>query len=204
MDFENIYNCTFRYVYRFFYYKSVNAASIEDLSHEVFLRFYKKFPNQKFEETEAKRMLFGFSNNVYKEWVREQVKEKRAEFLENFDYDVSVEEDSEDFGASEYSLEMKLESQKKVVFEGMKQLSPKIREILEYRFVQELSRKAIAEKMGIKEKDVHTYQKRGIKYLKKIIFSSSPKSSTQEAVLDQVFLDHKDDPKTPALSPPKD
>jgi RNA polymerase sigma factor (sigma-70 family) len=172
VDFENIYNCTFRYVYRFFYYKSVNPASIEDLSHEVFLRFYKKYGTQHFEETEAKRILFGFSSNIYKEWVREQVKEKRAEFLENYDYDVQVEEDLDDFHDGDNAFELKLESQKKIVFDAMSKLNPKIREILECRFVHGMSRKMIAEKMGIKEKDVHTYQKRGIKYLKKIIGES--------------------------------
>ena len=164
VDFQSIYNCTFQYVYRFFYYKSVNTSSVEDLTHEVFIRFFKKFGDRLIEEQEAKRILFGFSSNVYKEWVREQVKAKRADLLDNYNY----EQDSQDDFVDEL-YEQKLESQRKIVLNAMTKLNPKVRFVLESRFLNKMSRKEIAEKMGISEKDVHTYQKRGVKYLKKII-----------------------------------
>jgi RNA polymerase sigma factor (sigma-70 family) len=164
VDFKNIYNCTFQYVYRFFYYKSVNPSSVEDLTHEVFIRFFKKYGDRLIEETEAKRILFGFSSNVYKEWVREQVKAKRTDLLDNYDYGQNDEDDFLDD-----SYEKKLLAQRKLILEALTHLNPKVRYVLECRFLHGMSRKEIAGKMEISEKDVHTYQKRGVRYLKKII-----------------------------------
>jgi RNA polymerase sigma-B factor len=144
------------------------------------MRFYKKYGQQMFEEIEAKRILFGFCRNVYREWVREQVKQKRADFLDNYDYeseDEAVEhhtldeslESLNDFSAEPTEFEKRMEEQRKVLIEALRQLNPRVREVLECRFFHNMTRKQISEKMGISEKDVHTYQKRGIKYLKKMI-----------------------------------
>lgn len=186
VDFQAIYNATFQYVYRFFYYKSVNSASIEDLAHDVYLRFYKKYGETSFELVEAKRILFGFCRNVYREWVREQIKEKRSEFLENYDYDVEHEGEIstlsepddvfEEFAEEQTDFEKRHESQKELLKEAISRLNPRVKEILECRFFHNMTRKEIAEKLNMNEKDVHTYQKRGIKYLRKMIHEDGGES----------------------------
>lgn len=163
MSFEEIYKLTFKYVYRFFYYKSVNPAEIEDLAHEVYIRYYKKFSSRDIEEVEIKKILYGISNNLYKEWVRQKVKENKVELIDNYDY----EENVEDFCDEAY--EVRLEGQKKQLLEALKLLNEKVRTVLECRFLHGMSRKEISLKLDMKEKDVHTYQKRGIRYLNKII-----------------------------------
>jgi len=163
VSFEHIYKTTFQYVYRFFYYKSVNQADIEDLEHEVYIRFYKKFDFENLPEVETKRILFGIARNVYREWVRQCIKENKAEFLDNYEYEDLID----DFVDEEF--EKKIALQKQVVLEAIEKLNPTVKSVLEYRFIHAKSRKEIAELLGIKEKDVHTYQKRGIKYLRKLI-----------------------------------
>lgn len=162
MDFEKIYNATYGNVYRFFYYKSVEKATIEDLSHEVYIRFYKKFRERDLDDIESKKILYGFCSNIYKEWVRQSIKENKADLVDN----IHIEEPEEEFSEG---FEEKVTKQKQVLLQAMEKLNPKVKSILEYRFLHNMSRKEIAEKLNMNEKDVHTYQKRGIKYLKKYV-----------------------------------
>lgn len=163
MSFEEIYKLTFGYVYKFFYYKNVNSAYLEDLTQDVFMRYYNKYSSNNFSETEAKRILFGISQNVYREWVRDMVKRNRADFDETY---FEYEEDEYDWEDENVS---KHEDYKKIILEKMKSLNPRVREVLELRFLENMSRKEVAEKLNMSEKDVHTYQKRGIKYLNKLV-----------------------------------
>jgi RNA polymerase sigma factor (sigma-70 family) len=165
MSFDQIYNATFKNIYRYFYYKGVNQAEVEDLVHEVYIRFYQKYKDRNLEQVEATKILFGFSRNIYKEWVRKCIKEKRVDLLENYDYFEYEEESISEFADDEY--EKRRDLQKSMIMAGLNHLNPKVRSVLELRFLHGMTRKEIAAKLDMKEKDVHTYQKRGIKYLKK-------------------------------------
>ena len=163
MNFEELYNLNFKYVYRFFYYKSVSKEEIEDLTHEVFIRFYGKYNGKNISQEESKRILFGFCNNIYKEFVRKSIKENRAEFNDFLQYEEIFEEFVEE------CFEEKLSEMRALISQNIQKLNPKVRAILECRFIHNMSRKEVAAKFNITEKDVHTYQKRGVKYLKKMV-----------------------------------
>ena len=53
-----------------------------------------------------------------------------------------------------------------MLHDTIKSLNPVVRQVLELRFLQNKSRKETAELLQINEDQVHTYQKRGVKYLK--------------------------------------
>jgi RNA polymerase sigma-70 factor (ECF subfamily) len=163
VNFEELYNLNFKYVYRFFYYKSVAKEEIEDLTHEVFIRFYAKFKDYNIDQIESKKILFGFCCNIYKEHVRKSIKENRVEYNDLFEYDECFEEFVDD------EMELKLDNMQKLISECLPKLNPKVRAILECRFLKGMTRKETAAKFNITEKDVHTYQKRGVRYLKKMI-----------------------------------
>ncbi|MFW5720396.1 MAG: RNA polymerase sigma factor [Candidatus Dojkabacteria bacterium] len=165
MDFESLYKLHFTSVYRFFYYKSVNTSEIEDLVHDVFMRFYTKYSQETFDEDESKKILYGYARNIYKEWVRARIKEKKTDFNDDIDYSDSFD------SLPGKEFEEKLKSQRLQVQEALKLLNPKVKAVIEMRFLAGMSRKEIAEKLHMKENDVHTYQKRGVKYLDKIINS---------------------------------
>jgi len=166
-EFEELYKSTFESLYRFFYYKSVGKSDVEDLVQEVFSRFYGKYFDKRLSKEESTKILYGISKNLYKEWVRKSIKENRVDFIDNIQFDEIVDEDEEDLmSENRYKI---IDEQKLVVHKAMEKLSANVKLVLEYRFIHNMTRKQIAEKMGMKQKDVHTYQKRGIKYLKKII-----------------------------------
>ena len=158
-------------MYRFFYYKSVNSAYIEDLSQDVYIRFYNKFSDKELSEVESKKILYGIARNVYKEWVRQSIKEKRVSLLDNFEYEELDHGDLLDLFLELENPEFdeKLLKNQEILKEAIETLGENVRNVIKMRFVEGLSRKEVAEKLNIKEKDVHTYQKRGVKYLKKLI-----------------------------------
>jgi RNA polymerase sigma-70 factor, ECF subfamily len=164
---EEIYDKTFESIYRFFYYKSVNRSEIEDLVQEVYIRFFRKTDISGTDIILCQKLLYGFSRNIYKEWVRKQIKSElvysNIDYLSNDDSDPindpSVEHDS---------LFLK---------EAIEKLNPVVRQVITMRFIENLSRKEIADKLNIKEKHVHVYQRRGIKYLRDYFSQHvSPKS----------------------------
>lgn len=170
MSFEELYNSCFSKVYKFFYYKYVEKDYIEDLVHDAFLRFYKKYSDKDLSSDEHQKILFGICRNVYKEWVRKAVKEKNVSFLDNYEYEIadeSVPDDEVLFEAD--NAEKIIENNLELIKECLDELNETVRKVLEYRFLEGKTRKETAELLNIKEKDVHTYQKRGVKYLKKKI-----------------------------------
>lgn len=163
MVFEDIYSLYYKNVYRFFYYKFVSKPDIEDLSHDVFLRFYSKFNHKSCNEDEARKLLYGICRNVYKEWVRNCIKSQSNIYCDDLDYSISYE----DFYSE--GFEQKRMKQKEALLHALETLNPVVKQVLELRFFKGLTRKETAEKLGIKEKEVHTYQKRGIQYIHKRI-----------------------------------
>lgn len=178
VNFEVFYKQSFQKIYRFFYYKSVESSIVEDLTHDVYLRFYQKYSQNPLSEEESIKILYGIARNVYREWVRKSISEKKVSLIDNLDYgnesdeytaesiesliDSSNEEVESDF---DQDLAEKMQSVK----ECFAELNDKVRQVLEYRFLEGKSRKEVAEILGINEKDVHTYQKRGVKYIKKML-----------------------------------
>lgn len=172
MTFEEFYNLNFSKVYKFFYYKFVQKDEIEDLAQDVFMRFYKKYaPSLEKNPQDSLKLLYGICRNVYREWVRKSMKDRTVAFVDEYEYEDSDEslsaEDQYLFDAEkpEESINFNLEELKI----HLESLNEKVRLVLQYRFLEGKSRKETAEIMKIAEKDVHTYQKRGIKYLKKLV-----------------------------------
>ena len=169
MKFEDFYKLTFRQVYSFLYYKCVNKSEVEDLAQESFLRLYQKYGDDITDEVEARKILFGIAKNVYRTWVSKRIHETKVEDIEQVSFD---DNDEETELAEKEEYQKSLDIQRDIIKRAMKHLNPNVRSVLECRFLEAMTRKQVAEKLGMKEKDVHTYQKRGIKYLNKLINES--------------------------------
>lgn len=165
MDFEYLYKNTFKAVFRFFYYKGADKFSAEDLSQEVYLRFYKNFKDEN-DIVTSKKILYGICINVYKEWIRLRIKNNSISYDDSIDYDTYTG-DVEDY--ENESFDDNYKNKKEAILNALGKLNPIIRKVIECRFLQGLSRAETAESLGITQETVHTYQKRGIKYLKRII-----------------------------------
>lgn len=150
----------------FFYNLDVEKAFLEDLIQDTFIALYQNKKYHKKSTSEQEKILFGIAKNVYRMWVSKRVKE--LNMSEHIDRYADPEIYSLDNFQDE-NLEKELVKKQEIVNSAIKKLNPTVQQVIQMRFVEKLSRKEIAEKLGIKEKDVHTYQKRGIKYLNKMI-----------------------------------
>jgi RNA polymerase sigma-70 factor (ECF subfamily) len=163
MDAESLYREHVRPVHRYFYYKGVALGDVEDLVQESFFRFFRDYAEREFTEVEIRKILYAISRNVWLEWVRSQVKHQTYELDELR----MIPETAEDFVHIEDEVED--ERQREQLREAIQNLNPTLRAVLTLRFIEGKTRREIAAELQIKEKDVHTYQKRGIKALHKSI-----------------------------------
>jgi RNA polymerase sigma factor (sigma-70 family) len=166
VTFEEFYKLSFPKAYRYFYYKSVEKAYIEDLAHEVYIRFYQKYSSEATSLEECMKILYGICRNVYREWVRKQVSEKSVPLIDNLKYEIYDDQSYNHEVFEDDSFDKKVTLMKKEMKKAVAGLNGRLRLVLEYRFLQGKTRKEVAEILKINEKDVHTYQKRAIKYLK--------------------------------------
>lgn len=162
MPFEEFYQQTFKTCFRFFYYRSVGFENIEDLCQEAYLRFYNKYLDKLQDPEESKKILFGICRNLYKEWVKNQ-KTKDLELFENYEYSGSY--NSFDASQDEDFVDT-LDHYRNVLHTALAELNDTVRKVINLRFIEGKTRGETAEILGISEDNVHTYQKRGVKYLK--------------------------------------
>ena len=164
MDQEGVYNSNFKRVYRFFYYKDVQPpAEIEDLVHNVLLRFFQKYNCQKLDSEESSKIIFGIAKNVYKEWVRELLNNRTTELNDEIDHPC------DDDTYPDEDFERKIAQFRQNVSDAINKLSPSLKEVITMRFLDGMTRKEVAEKLKVSEKHVHVYQRRGIIALQNII-----------------------------------
>lgn len=167
--FSELYQTSFKGVFRFFYYKSVNFNSIEELCQEVYLRFWKNYTSKLGDADQCKKILYGICLNVYREWVRSQISSQFVS-LESY-WEQLMDEDSlsstqnwEDEKYEEHLGELKNRLRTAIA-----KLSPRLREVVELKYLQGLTRRQTSEQMGLTEDQVHTYQKRAVKALKDLV-----------------------------------
>jgi|GEM_PF-1037333 len=175
-DFQEFYDNTFKGGWRFFFYKNVGRSNIEDLVQEAYLRFFQSYLHKLSDLNESRKILNGICLNVYREWVKVQVQKGTVwEYVEELDW----EEEKASF--EEYSnpdFDNEMERRKILLREALNQLSGQVRQVLELRYLEGLTRHQTAEKLSVSEDQVHTYQKRGIRYLSDIL-------NCQQSITDQ-------------------
>jgi len=169
--FEIFYRNSFKGVFRFFYYKSVDLQSIEELCQEVYMRFWKNYKAYLEDFAQSKKIIYGIALNVYREWVRSSLKNETL-CVDDFWEQLATEEQISSIDPwlnSDYEKQhQKLKKRLKI---AISQLPEKQKLVLEYRFLRRLTRKETAARMNTTEDNVYTYQKRAIKALKQIVNS---------------------------------
>ena len=89
-EFENMFQETFRQyadaIFRFCFVKVNNQALAEDMTQEVFMRYWQYLRNGK-EVTNARALLYTIANNLAKDWYR---KKKAIPLEENNDHEAAL------------------------------------------------------------------------------------------------------------------
>lgn len=168
--FKDFYEKTFKAVFRFFYYRSeyIDTNTAADLAQESYLRFWNKYKDKLQDFQESQKLIWGICKNVYKEWLKNNVKDAVGFWGNLDDWERLWTQDqisSVDYwDDDDYSK--KLEYLRKVLKKLIDKLPNRLKEVINLRYYLGLSRREVAWRLGMKEDHVHTYQKRAIKLLK--------------------------------------
>lgn len=170
MEFSKFYESTFHNVVGFFSNLGLTRVDIEDLTQESYLILYKNyFFREGLEEVEMSKILFGICKNQYRDFVKKNI--GRYNLIES----VELVEDPDNYPEALFFAKDELEYEERVhqlklqISKALDTTKGKVREVLKYRFIDGKTRKEVSRLLMISEKDVHTYQKRGIKYIKKYL-----------------------------------
>lgn len=162
MHAEGVYRARFKPLYRYFYYKNIRHADIDDLVQDTFLRFFERYDVATLNETDCAKLLYGFARNIYLEWVRKHANHPIAELNEDFP-DESTENDWENTSANDLS------DNRKELLAAIEELNPTLRKVIQLRFLEGKTRRETADLLSIEPKHVHVYQRRAIAALKKTL-----------------------------------
>ncbi|PIR86759.1 MAG: RNA polymerase subunit sigma-24 [Candidatus Harrisonbacteria bacterium CG10_big_fil_rev_8_21_14_0_10_49_15] len=161
--FGRLYDHYIKAIYRFIAVKVGSKEQAEDLTHEVFLRAWQKLPS-------FKSRGFPFSSWLYR-IARNRVIDHYRTQKSHLNVDDLVGQMEEEFlkvsSDQRQQLDLKLDLEK--VMSALEQLTPDQREVMELRFIEDLSPKEIAEVIGKREGTVRILQHRATKKLQELL-----------------------------------
>ncbi|MEI6477645.1 MAG: RNA polymerase sigma factor [bacterium] len=160
MEEHDLYKLSFPRIIRYFLYRDVGSDEAEDLAQETYVRFFAKYRCNDMDETVCIKILYTIARNIYREWVRERVNRPVYELQQDFPITEPVggEDDVEGYDDTE--------ALRPLLMDALAGLNPTLRQVVTLRLIEGLTRRETAERLSIKEKDVHTYQKRAVRQLR--------------------------------------
>jgi RNA polymerase sigma factor (sigma-70 family) len=162
MDAEGVYRERFKPLYRYFYYKNIRVADIDDLVQDTFLRFFERYDTTTLTADDCAKLLYGFARNIYLEWVRAHATHSVVELNDDFP-DSSSEEEYE---AEQKPLSLEVRG---ALLTAIHSLNPTLRQVITMRFLEGKTRREVALALDIEPKHVHVYQRRAIAALEKLL-----------------------------------
>jgi RNA polymerase sigma-70 factor, ECF subfamily len=173
MKVQKIYQEHFDKIYAFFYYKTYDTKSSEDLTSQTFLIYLEKVYDKDVQITDDKKFLYGIMRKVWLRFLQDKYK-KNEQFIEDMDNFASyVDNETEKEGR-------KNDRERVSAFIDM--LPRKQKEIMSLRLLERCSLAEIAHILGKDMNYVKTTQKRGIKSLKSLIKDTPLRSIEGEAI----------------------
>lgn len=154
-ELELLFRQHLKKVYQFYFFKVLDKASAEDLTSDTFVRFVKIASENDIAKPSS--FLYGVMQNVWQEWLRN--KYNREIPIESFD-DFALE--VETF----VSFQSKKEPDEKLQ-RAFRVLPLHQREVLSHRFIDDLSLKETALRLGKDVNYVKVTQRRGLMALRK-------------------------------------
>jgi len=170
-EFSKIYNENIDKIFRFFYLRVNSQETAQDLTAQVFLKFFEKkisfVQGEKVEETKKNKVLnpraflFKMARNQLIDFYRR--KERRNLSLENLDIDVP------DTGISGkiFSEKLEISWEMEQVIQALQKLNPLYADIVTWRYLDDLSFKEISQILNKKEGTVRVSLQRAMAALKK-------------------------------------
>ena len=160
MSIHSLYETHFDAVYKFFYFKSFDQLTSEDLTSQTFLIMLEKMHSEETQIKDQKKFLYGIMRNV---WLRHlQEKYRRAEeFIESIN-------DFEQYVYDELAKESSTSDEARVQ-RYIEKLPDSQRHVLEMRLLRHLTLSEICEELHRDMNYVKTTQRRGIQTIKRML-----------------------------------
>jgi RNA polymerase sigma-70 factor (ECF subfamily) len=159
MDLESFYDEYAGKVYKFFYIKSLDKMTAEDLTSQTFIAFIEKANTVEVEN--YKTYLYGIMRLKWVTFLRDKYNASIAE-LENI----------EDFGSYTDGIVSSYESNKGMhsrLVQYVNKLPEKQRQVITMRLIDNMSVKEVASKLGHDKNYVKTTHQRGLKRLRELL-----------------------------------
>lgn len=154
--FEELYTLFYTPVFRYIYLRTKNKEEAEDLSQTVFLKIYKSI--SRFESGNSAPLAYFFTvarNTIIDHW------RKQGRVI----YDDEIISKKADEVIEENRTTEQREA-KEIISQAMESLTEDQREIINYRFIHEMSTQEICTITGKKEEAVRQLQSRGLKAMR--------------------------------------
>jgi len=147
-------------IYRFVYLKINSPQDSEDLTSEVFFKFWRSFGKEKKKEiSNPKAMLYRIANNLVTDIYR---KKSRTEIkLDPLESKLTKISDKTDLN-SQIDLDIDMAQIK----QSLTQIKPQYQDIIIWRYLDEFSTKEIAGILGKKETNIRVLTHRALKALR--------------------------------------
>ena len=147
MTFEEAYEECYEVVYKAVYMRLLSRENTEDVVQETFIKAMNSWDS--FDESKAsvKTWLCTIAKNTMINYVRGNKKHENSSFDE-------MSEAGFEVGVVDNELESLEDDDAREAYELLKPLKPEDRELLIMRYVEEMSYKEIAEKVGSNDKAV--------------------------------------------------
>lgn len=158
-DFLRLYDNTADAIFRYCLFRLFDRELSKEFTQEIFLKGWKELNNPDKNVTYPKALLYKIAGNMIIDYKRK----KREESLE------TMQENGFDPAAGHTIQNLHLHIEYQQVLENIKKLPEEYREVIELRYVQELSPKEIAEITGENTNIISVKITRGKKKLKELI-----------------------------------
>ena len=153
-----IYSELYAPVFRYAYIRTRNNEHSEDIAAEVFLKFYSALDSYSSQKESPLPYLFTITRNL----LINDGKKKKTELFED-----GAEEQIRDTTRGQMDKSI-LDEDVKHIMSKMSELAPDQREVIELKFLSELSSREIAELLSKSEANVRQLESRGLRRLREL------------------------------------
>lgn len=159
--FAQIYDFYVPRIFRFIFLKTGNKENAEDLTSEVFLRFWTYIRREKINKESAEPMLYKIARNIIIDFYR------KKEII-TMQIDESIVNQITD-SQQDFINRMINREEIREMMEALKEIKDEYQEIIILRFVEDLEIEEIAEITGKSKGSIRVLSHRALKALEKVI-----------------------------------
>jgi len=159
-DISDIYEQHLEAIYKFFYFRTFDVATAEDLTSQTFLIFVRKVKDSEMTLQKPEKFLFGVMRKVWLRYLQEKYRrqEHSVENIDDFQAYVETEVEAESTSGDHERIRRYINK-----------LPPAQARVMELRLLNKYELKEICQELGKNMNYVKTTQRRGIKRLKQLV-----------------------------------